>query len=358
MIVSTEGLDQRSAAAELAEALDHPQLVFFSELDGAALLGLLQAPGVLDTLTALGATVAMALPGLDDARARAARLLNERGIAPVAWLLLPPEEGFAFNLQNYPQAIARYRPFQNWAEAHQLHFQAVGLDIEPPLVEVVGDDRLSLREVAKRLWLARDNALYPSAQAAYVELIAAIRHDGYQVHTYQMPVIADDRRSGTTLIQRALDIVDLPSDVDVLMCSSCVRFERVGSDLGGALIASYGPTADAIGVGSTSDDTGSDAPPQLLWPALRRDLLLAAQHTDTIYVFSLEDCAARGLLPQVAALDWSMPAQVAPRRQALISALRVLLVVILLAARFGVTTLAWFGWILALALWLRGRRRG
>ncbi len=333
-------------------------MIFFSELDGEALLGLLRTPGLLDTLAALGAGVAMALPWFDDGRAATARLLNEHGIRLVAWLLLPPGEGFSFNLQNYPQAIARYRAFHCWAQEHDLRFEAVGLDIEPPLVEVLWEERLSLREVVRRLWLARDNALYPSAQAAYLELLAAIRHDGYEVHTYQMPVIADDRRSGTTLVQRALDIVDLPSDVDVLMCSSCVPIERVGGDLGGALVASYGPAADAIGLGSTNGDTGTDAPPRLPWPALRRDLLLAAQHTDTIYVFSLEDCAARGLLPQIAALDWMAPARAVFRRQALISALRLLLVAILLAGRFGGTTLAWAGWGLALALWLRGRRRG
>src|ERR1044071_4580408 len=68
-----------------------------------------------------------------------------------------------------------------------------------------------------------------------------------------MPVIADDRRAGTTLIQRALDIVDLSADLDVLMCSSVVPIELLGDDLGGALVASYGAHADAIGVGSIDD---------------------------------------------------------------------------------------------------------
>ena len=43
------------------------------------LLELLRAPGVLDTLAARGYGVALSLPELDDARALAVRLLNERG---------------------------------------------------------------------------------------------------------------------------------------------------------------------------------------------------------------------------------------------------------------------------------------
>jgi hypothetical protein len=191
--------------------------------------------------------------------------------------------------------------------------------------------------------------------------------DGYEVHTFQMPVVADDRRAGTTLIQRALDIIDLPADLNVLMCSSIVPIEPLGDDLGGALIASYGAHADAIGIGSIDeaeppnfDSLGLESGEKrsrLPWPALRRDLLLAAQYTDTIYLHSLEDCVARELLPKIAALDWEAPAHARPGRLTLIVLLRVLLFGMLVAGRFGRTILAWGGWALAIALWLRGRRR-
>ena len=169
-----------------------------------------------------------------------------------------------------------------WARAHALRFEAVGLNIEPPLEDVAPDLRPGTlrmpRALLRRLWLARENILYPSAQTAYVELIVAMHLDGYEVHTYQMPVIADDRRAGTSLIQRALDIVDLPSDVDVLMCSSSAPIDLLGNDLGGALIASYGASADAIGIGSIGDgDPAAEEHAPLPWPALRRDALLAAQ---------------------------------------------------------------------------------
>jgi hypothetical protein len=153
-----------------------------------------------------------------------------------------------------------------------------------------------------------------------------------------------------------------------------VPIEPLGNDLGGALIASYGSHADAIAIGSIDE---ADPPnfdswglediawpghaiqqrPALPWPALRRDLLLAARSTDTIYIHSLEDCVTRGLLPLIAALNWQAPAQAKPSRRGLIVLLRALLFGTLVAGRFGRTTLAWGGWALAIALWLRGRRR-
>jgi hypothetical protein len=353
---------------------DRPRLIFSTELAGEALLATLCAPGALDMLTAQGCGVAMPLPLLDDAAAAAARLLNQHGIATVACLRLPAKEGFAFNLQNYPRALSCYQDFHAWARQHGLRFEAVGLSMEPPLDDLAEEWRRSARALARRFWLARENILYPSAHAAYGELIVTMHLDGYEVHTFQMPMIADDRRAGATLIQRALDIVDLRSDLDVLICSSIVPIEPLGDDLGGALIAGYGANADAIGVGSIdeagpssldalaredADERGpvSEKLSTLPWPALRRDLLLAARYTDTIYVHSLEDCVARDLLPKIGALDWEAPARARPSRRALIVLLRVLLFGVLVAGRFGRTTLAWGGWALAIALWLRGRRK-
>src|SRR5690606_36636118 len=201
-------------------------------------------------------------------------------------------------------------------------------------------------------WMARENVLFPAARAAYTDLIAEIHHDGYEVHTYQLPILADDRRAGTTLAQRSLDIVDLPADVEVLMCYSSVPSERIGNDLGGALISSSGAAADSIGVGALGDGGTDDLPP-LSWEALERDLLLAARYTDTIYVVSLEGCAERGLLPRIAALNWDADARVVLWKWALISAFRGLILAGLLIARFSRGMLAWLGWAIALLLLIR-----
>ena len=340
---------------------ERPRLVFSTGLDGAELLRALAQPGVLELLRAQGYGVALLLPRFDDARAEAARLLARHNIDVIASLCLPPDEGFAFNLQNYPRAFEHYSAFHAWARANGLRFAAVSLNIEPPLEDIALGERPGsfglARAFLRRLWLARENILYPSAQNAYGELIVTMHLDGYEAHVFQMPVIADDRRAGTSLLQRALDIVDLPADVDVLMCSSSLPLDPFGNDLGGALIASYGADADAISIGSAGDgDPDAEGYTPLPWPALRRDLLLAAQHTELIYVYSLEDCVGRDLLPRIAALDWNAAARPTLRGRALIGVLRAALFGLLFVARFGIGMLAWAGWAVALVLWLRGRQ--
>ncbi len=356
--------DSRNSTGWRAAALDQvpqadavPQLIFTVERDSAATLDLLRAPGLLDTLAARRYGVALGIERLDEPTAAAARLLAGRAAPLVAWLKLPPEDGYAFNLRNYPQALARYRDFRAWAQEQGLAFDAVGLELAaPPDLDSVDD--LTLRSLFHRLRLATEYVLYSAGRSAYIELFALMRQDGYEIHTYQLPFVADDRRAGTTLLQRALDVVDLPSDLDVLMCSSAVPSERLGGDLGGALIASYGPSADAVGIGGVSDDQAEEGVGVLAWPALRRDLLLAAHYTDTIYIESLEDCVERGLLGEIGALDWGAPAQPWRRRRALVGAMRAAIFAVLTGARFGPRALAWSGWALAALLWLRARRAG
>lgn len=333
-----------------------PQLYFFTELGGArALRGLLEIPGTCELIAASGAGVALALTELNDESVVIARMLAQHEIPLVAWICLPADEGFALNLANYPQTAARYRDLQRWVAEEQLRFAAVGLAIDTP-----GDDQewsswRVVRGFARGLWLARANALYPAARSAYYDLIATMRHDGYEVHAYQQPFIADDRRAGTTLMQRALDILDLPADVDVLLCASTVPIDWLDGDLGGALVASYGTVADAIAVGAVDLSAPDELP--LPWPALRRDLLLAAEHTDTIYVATLEYAIRSGSLAQIADLDWGSPTRARYDRRLLVMLMRGVILGLLLVGRHGRTSIAWAGWALALLIWLRGRRR-
>lgn len=348
----------RAPAPQPAEVADQarlvqgkPRLIFSVGLDGVALQGLLMEHGLLEEIALQQHGVALAMLDLSDAQAAAVRQLHAWGIYTIAWLLLPTEEGTWLNLQNYPQAIERYRLFRDWATEQQLHFHAVGLDIGPPASEIGTIQHWRYRDIARRLWLARENVLYPAARAAYADLVDEIHRDGYEVHTFQLPVIADDQRAGTTLVQRALDIVDLHTDLEVLMCFSSLPIDILRGDLAGALITSYGPSADSIGVGNTDAFLDvSMTTPAMLWETLERDLLLAASYTDTIYIFSLEGCVQRGLLPRIASIDWSCEPQVPVRQRMLVKTLRTVLLVVLLLARFYRVLFAWLGWLVAAAL--------
>lgn len=333
---------------------DQPQLIFYTELDAAELLASLNMPGILEQLAMAQASVALAFPDRDPLRLQAIKLLADHGITWVAWLCLSTEEGIAFNLTNYPRAISGYESLSQWLKTEDVTLGAVGITIEPPIAASSWNAWGAVRAFARGLWLARDNALYPAARDAYIELINAIRRDGHEVHVYHVPIVADDRRVGTTLVQRALDIVDLPADLDVLLCSSKTSIRWLAGDLGGALIEAYGEAVDAIAVGAIDLSDRRQKP--LSWPKLRRDLLLAAQHTDTIYILSLEYCVRNGILTELLGLDWNMPARPVSSRLALISSIRAALLVTLLAGRYGRTALAWAGWLTALIVWIRSRR--
>ena len=52
-----------------------------------------------------------------------------------------------------------------------------------------------------------DRARSARSKAAYRALVERIRADGWRVENYQFPMIADERRAGSTLLQR-LALVD------------------------------------------------------------------------------------------------------------------------------------------------------
>lgn len=327
-------------------AFGRPQIYFFCELGPPALASLLRDGSTLDVLAENGFGVAMAMRQLDDGAAEVARLLGGRRVPLVAWLLPLTAEESWFNLRNYPQAVERYRAFHAWSQGHGLGFAAVGIDIEPPAAALEPLAGWNIAHILRRVAQARENVLFSAARAAYTDLIAAIHHDGYEVHAYQLPILADDRRAGSSLAQRTLDIVAIPADVEVLMCYSSAPLPRLDNDLGGALIVSYGPDADGIGVGAVGGASGGDAAalPSLSWEALERDLVLAAHHTDTMYVYSLEGCAERGLLPRIARVDWDAEPAVALWKRATVGAARVAVLTGLFLARFSRALFAWLGW--------------
>jgi hypothetical protein len=335
-----------------------PQLIFFTELEADALGDLLK-PHVLDLLAERHYGLAMGMLDFSAERAGIVRMLAERAIPVTAWLLLPKEAGYWLNVENYPQAIAHYRAFRDWSRGEGLTFAAIGLDIEPSLQHVRDLWRLRLLSLMNRIVAARGNALFPAAAEAYRNLSAEIRSDGYAVHTYQYPFVVDDRRSSTTLVQRTLNIVDLPADVEVLMCFSSMAPHLVfGSDLGGALVAEYGLHADSLGIGSTGggipvDPSTGESAPCLSWKAFSRDLRLAAGFTDTVHVFSLEGCVWSGYLERLQDLDWSEPAPIPLRFRLTMRLLHAWIVALLWWSRFGLTVLGWLGWVVVAVMFAR-----
>ncbi|MBC7233593.1 MAG: hypothetical protein H5T68_10195 [Chloroflexi bacterium] len=303
-----------------------PQLTFFCELEADRLQRLFADEAVVKGLRAVQGSVSLGILDLSPERAAVVRLLNQHHIPVIAWQLLPKEQGYWFNVDNAPQAAARYQAFKEWTAEHGLRWDGVGLDIEPDIREMrqLTVDRWSLLPVLLQRGL--DTERLRRAQMQYQILVAQIRADGYRVDSYQMPLIVDERRAGSTLLQRLAGLVDIAVDREVLMLYSSLM------PYGAALLWSYAPDAQSVGVGVTGGGVeieGVTPSPPLDWDEFSRDLLLAHCWTDDIHIFSLEGCVQQGFLSRLPDFDWEAPivppvesaAQVQRLRQALRAAL-------------------------------------
>jgi hypothetical protein len=283
------------------------RLSFFCELGAGPLRALFEDPAVTEHLVALSATVSLGLLDFSPERAAVVRRLFQAGIPVVAWQLLPAEQGYWFNQDNAPQAAARYSAFREWTAEHGLRWDGVGLDIEPDIHEFQRLISGGWRRLPALLPRLKRGEQLSQAQAAYGALVERIRADGYRVDTYQLPFIVDERRAGSTLLQRLVGVVDLPADREVLMLySSFLRPHGAGA------LRSYGAQARSIAVGSTGG--GVELPglievPPLGWDELSRDLRLARKLSSDLHIFSLEGCVRQGFLPRLRTFDWEGPVE-------------------------------------------------
>lgn len=287
-------------------AAPKPTLSFACEMDSTGLTKLFQDPSVMEDLRALRARVVLMLSDYTVERAEVVKLLTAGGVPVVGVPLVPEQDGYYFTTGNLPQAHASYDRFTDWTARHQLGWDGIGLDIEP--------DASIYRQIARNPWgliplLAprlTDTQRPARARAAYAALVQRIHDDGWPVENYQFPPIVDERRVGSTLLQRVLGLVDLDTDREVFM-----QYSSFMRGIGPGLLCSYGPQATAIAVGTTGggpDIAGHPQMPTLTWEELARDLLLAHRFTDQVYVHSLEGCVRQGFLTRLRSFDWSVQA--------------------------------------------------
>jgi len=321
--------------------MSHPKLTFFCELPGDELTRLFDGRFVIDDLKDLDANLSLGILDLSEERAKVVQRLNNAGVPVIAWLLLPEADGYWFNVENYEQAAALYVTFKAWTEQYNLQWAGIGLDIEPDINEIRS---LSRKEDVNPI-LARTFHRYThrkqvyKAQRAYQALIDLIHADGYQVESYQLPFIIEERKAKATVIQRALGLVDIDVDREVLILySSFLRPD------GAAFLWSYAPDADSIGVGSTGggvDIEGVIDVDPLSWEEFSRDLRLCARQEKPIHVFSLEGCVKQGFLSKLNTFKWDEPLEV----PGTVTGIR--------AARMGLAAGLWIferPWVILLAL--------
>lgn len=292
------------------------QITFFCELQAAELKKLFEDRFVFDDLKTLNAGISLGILDFSPERASVVQKLNRLDISVTAWLLLPEEQGYWFNLGNYAEATERYQAFKAWSDENKLEWAAVGLDIESDINEMksLSDERGAV--IQKALKRLRDTKAYRVAKKAYEALVAQIHADGHLVESYHFPLIVDDRQAGSSVLQRVAGLVEIPVDREVLMLYS--SFFRPH---GHSILWSYAQRAEAIGIGNTGGGIQMGAlenVPYLTWDEFATDLRLARRSGKPVYVFSLEGCVQQGFLPRLVTFDWQ--AEVALPRTALVSA--------------------------------------
>lgn len=280
-----------------------PNLTFFCELDVAPLQSLLNEQMIAD-LKAMNARLSMGLRDLSSERAKIVQRLNKAGVPLVAWLLLPEEEGYWFNLRNAPHAAHRYHEFREWTERNGLKWVGIGLDIEPDMREFENLKNRNWRSIPTYFTRMFARLEYRKGFTAYYRLVSQMHAHGYLVESYQFPLIADERKARSTMLQRVLGLINLPVDREVWMLyTSFVR------PYGAGILGSYGNEAQAIALGSTGggvDVQLGDVRP-LSWEELARDLRLAWYWCNNIYIFSLEGCVQQGYLEKLQQFKWDFP---------------------------------------------------
>jgi hypothetical protein len=332
-----------------------PQLAFACDSDTAKLQSLFADPALIPELKALRAEIALALADLSPERAQVVRKLNDAGIPTIAWMALPASEGYYLNADHAPAAEKRFAQFEQWTADNDLHWAAVGLDIEPSLGDWA-QIRPGHRWQLVRTFLSRafDGKKVAQARAAYQKLIRQIQDHGYAVQTYQLLFVADARRVHSTVLERLFGIVDVRGNDEALMV-----YSSFNHPLDGALVWTYGPDAQSIAVGSTASTGNAQTDAKfgpLNWEEFSRDLLVASHFSKLVGVYNLEGCIQQGFLPKLQSLDWEHPvtlsattvAKAREFRHAVQTALWVASHMVYLGIAL-LLLIAWFG------VWLRRR---
>jgi hypothetical protein len=304
-----------------------PRLTYFVELSATRLQQLLARRGVLEGLERAGDALSVAMLDLSVERRDALRAAAARGIPLTAWLVVDVADGYWMTADNVHLVHRRYRELRAWARVQGLPFVAVGLDLEPPHADVQAIVDQGRSALLGLLSLRRSHRALRHAAEQCTALVDEIRADGYRIETYQYPLVLDERRARSTLLQRTLGMVDVRADRDVLMLYASV----LPAPLGDALIDAY-PDAEAIAVGVTGGGVSFLqrllAPRELDLERLLLNLRRARRYSDELYVFSLEGCVASGTFEAlcVADLTAAVPAsRLAPVGGALRAALRLAL---------------------------------
>jgi hypothetical protein len=273
------------------------RLSFFNEQRGVDALALVRRSGVVETLRALRARVTMGLVDVSDERAEAVKVLGAAGVPVDMWVLLDRADGYFATPDNADRVEARVGALLDWSRRHELKFTSLGFDFEPDLRDLDSFFARPVRTLGHWAWRARDRERLARAAGQYGVLIRRLQGQGFEVETYQFPLLLEDRAAGSRFFQRLISSLDVPVEREVLMVYSSL----LGA-LGEGLAESWTRSARSVAVGSTGG--GIDPMPKVSFDELVRDLRWASRVASDVRIFSLEGCVEHDFLTRLVDLDW------------------------------------------------------
>lgn len=280
-----------------------PRLSFFCELPEKEFNELFADSSLIGELAEMQVSLRIGLHDFGTERTATIQRLNQAGILVYAWLLLPEEDGYWFNMHNGEKAEKRYKDFKKWTSENQLKWEGIGLDLEPDM----NDAKLAMTHPWKFGWKAYkrlyDNRSLDAAAEIYQRLISTMKTDGYVVESYIIPFLFEERAKKTTSFQKLLGIVDIKTDKEIPMLYT--------SGLGNpGIIPLYHNYNMPLALGSTGGGVKIEGfeLAALSWDRLERDLLIASKLTDEIVIFCLETSVPNGFLKNIKNIDFSQKA--------------------------------------------------
>ena len=278
---------------------EKPKFSFFCELQGKEFNELFADSALIHELVTMQASLRIGLHDFSPKRTQTIQKLNQAGIPVVAWLLLPEEDGYWFNMYNGAKAEKRYADFKTWTTENHLKWAGIGIDLEPDM----NDAKLAISHPWKLAWKSYkrlyDTNSLKAGKIIYQQLISKMKSDGYVVESYILPYIYEERTVNTTSLQKLLGIVDIETEKEIPMLYTSMLDNP-------AIIPVYHQNKMPVALGSTGGGVVIEGIElkAISWDKLERDILIASILTGDIHIFCLETSVQQGFLSKIASIDF------------------------------------------------------
>jgi len=182
----------------------HPESIGYDELTGR-----IEAFAEKDVSLYI-AVDKVQIMGRDENIANLIRDAGDHEVEIRTWILVPYDEGYYPNEENFDSFFEAVQEMIAWAEEDGLPLEWITVDMEPS-IQFLGEmtgylEELKILEAAELLAAQLDRCAYEEALLDYASLVAYCHDHGFNAHVVTFPSVLDDLADGDPAIQDALNI--------------------------------------------------------------------------------------------------------------------------------------------------------